>query len=95
MSRNEEPVKALDEHVETASLSDKRNVAVIDSGDYSGASKKTDPAEIALVRKLDIRIMVYTNLNTNFQSLMRRTANPMGDVLPQLPRSQRLAASSP
>lgn len=27
-------------------------------GDYSGAVKKTDPAEIALVRKLDFRIMV-------------------------------------
>lgn len=26
-------------------------------GDYSGATKKTDPAEIALVKKLDIRIM--------------------------------------
>jgi hypothetical protein len=25
--------------------------------DYSGAAKKTDPAEIKLVRKLDIRIM--------------------------------------
>ncbi|KAK0367962.1 hypothetical protein CLIM01_14679 [Colletotrichum limetticola] len=28
------------------------------SGDYSGAHEKTDPAEIALVRKLDRRIMV-------------------------------------
>lgn len=27
-------------------------------GDYSGALAKTDPAEIALVRKLDFRIMV-------------------------------------
>jgi hypothetical protein len=27
------------------------------SGDYSGAVAKTDPAEIALVRKLDFRIM--------------------------------------
>lgn len=26
-------------------------------GDYSGAVEKTDPAEIALVRKLDMRIM--------------------------------------
>jgi hypothetical protein len=26
-------------------------------GDYSGAVAKTDPAEIALVRKLDMRIM--------------------------------------
>lgn len=28
------------------------------SGDYSGAGEKTDPVEIALVRKLDRRIMV-------------------------------------
>lgn len=27
------------------------------AGDYSGAAKKTDPEEIALVRKLDYRIM--------------------------------------
>lgn len=27
-------------------------------GDYSGAVAKSDPAEIALVRKLDFRIMV-------------------------------------
>jgi len=28
------------------------------NGDYSGAAKKTDPAEIKLVRKLDRMIMV-------------------------------------
>lgn len=28
------------------------------SGDYSGASAKTDPDEIRLVKKLDLRIMV-------------------------------------
>lgn len=28
-----------------------------DGADYSGAIAKTDPAEIALVRKLDMRIM--------------------------------------
>jgi hypothetical protein len=31
-------------------------------GDYSGAAAKTDPAEIALVRKLDRRIMVLFHL---------------------------------
>ncbi|KXH36603.1 hypothetical protein CNYM01_01499 [Colletotrichum nymphaeae SA-01] len=31
------------------------------SGDYSGAHEKTDPAEIALVRKLDRRIMLDRN----------------------------------
>lgn len=29
-------------------------------GDYSGAAEKTDPVEIALVRKLDRMIMVGT-----------------------------------
>lgn len=32
--------------------------AVVTGGDYSGAVAKTDPAEIALVRKLDRMIMV-------------------------------------
>jgi hypothetical protein len=31
-------------------------------GDYSGAAAKTDPAEIALVRKLDRRIMVLFHM---------------------------------
>lgn len=31
---------------------------VTQRGDYSGAAAKTDPAEIALVRKLDRMIMV-------------------------------------
>lgn len=33
-------------------------------GDYSGAAAKSDPAEIALVRKLDFRIMVRDLLLT-------------------------------
>lgn len=32
--------------------------AAVEDGDYSGAAKKSDPAEIALVRKLDRMIMV-------------------------------------
>lgn len=32
--------------------------SVTQGGDYSGAAAKTDPAEIALVRKLDRMIMV-------------------------------------
>jgi len=31
--------------------------ATLDGADYSGAIAKTDPAEIALVRKLDMRVM--------------------------------------
>ncbi|KAJ4349221.1 hypothetical protein N0V95_004757 [Ascochyta clinopodiicola] len=36
---------------------DSQGILVADGADYSGAIAKTDPAEIALVRKLDIRIM--------------------------------------
>jgi hypothetical protein len=42
--------------VETASQDGKAGKP-IDGGDYSGAVAKTDPAEIALVKKLDSRIM--------------------------------------
>jgi hypothetical protein len=31
--------------------------AALDGADYTGAIGKTDPAEIALVRKLDMRVM--------------------------------------
>ena len=50
------------EHVETLSIATK-NDKDMDSepiepkGDYSGATKKTDPLEIKLVRKLDRRIL--------------------------------------
>ncbi|KAL5439227.1 hypothetical protein PMIN07_010712 [Paraphaeosphaeria minitans] len=36
---------------------DAKSSAAVEGGDYSGAATKTDPAEIALVRKLDFRIM--------------------------------------
>ena len=36
---------------------DSRSNALPTGADYSGAVAKTDPAEIALVRKLDMRIM--------------------------------------
>jgi hypothetical protein len=35
---------------------------VLESADYTGAQAKTDPAEIALVKKLDWRLMVSTFL---------------------------------
>ena len=38
------------------SIADARRIAAED-GDYSGAVAKTDQKEIALVRKLDLRIM--------------------------------------
>jgi hypothetical protein len=34
-----------------------KNEGLVTGGDYSGAVAKTDPAEIALVRKLDMRVM--------------------------------------
>jgi hypothetical protein len=37
--------------------SDSKNNDTIQAGDYSGAVAKADPAEVALVRKLDMRIM--------------------------------------
>ena len=36
---------------------DEKHIESGGEGDYSGAVKKTDPEEIKLVRKLDIRIM--------------------------------------
>ena len=33
--------------------------AALENADYTGAEAKTDPAEIALVRKIDWRLMVW------------------------------------
>jgi hypothetical protein len=55
---NREKETDVDDHVEAASFNEKKDVAALEKGDYSGAVAKSDPAEIALVRKLDIRIMV-------------------------------------
>ena len=56
---NSDLEKNSSQHVDNVSLSDKdmKTEAPIASGDYSGAAAKTDPAEIALVRKLDYRVM--------------------------------------
>jgi hypothetical protein len=40
-----------------SSEKDIKTDAPVEGADYSGAVAKTDPAEIALVRKLDMRIM--------------------------------------
>jgi hypothetical protein len=40
-----------------SSEKDFKTDAPVEGADYSGAVAKTDPAEIALVRKLDMRIM--------------------------------------
>ncbi len=65
-------------------------------GDYSGAVAKSDPAEIALVRKLDKTIMVPKFYCPSLRaSQADKTAYPLGDVLPQLLGSKRSPASSP
>ena len=43
--------------IEDFSSSEKDAKAGVQGGDYSGAAEKTDPKEIALVKKLDYRIM--------------------------------------
>lgn len=45
---------AIATHMEDTAIN---NDEKIKQGDYSGAVQKTDKAEIALVRKLDMRIM--------------------------------------
>lgn len=53
--------KPQDELVELASVNsnrgDKEILQTAPTADYSGASKKTDPDEIRLVRKLDLYIL--------------------------------------
>lgn len=46
-------------HMDDVVLDEKdlKSSGVVEGADYSGAVAKTDPAEIALVRKLDYRIM--------------------------------------
>jgi hypothetical protein len=46
-------------HVDDVASSEKdfKTDGPVEGADYSGAVAKTDPAEIALVRKLDYRIM--------------------------------------
>jgi hypothetical protein len=68
--------------------SDKHVVA--QNADYTGAEAKTDPAEIALVRKIDWRLMVCIHLlfclafEAGKIRVNVRTADTMHHVLPQL-----------
>jgi len=54
-------MKPQDELVELASVNSNRDyketMQTAPTADYSGASKKTDPEEIRLVRKLDVHIL--------------------------------------
>jgi hypothetical protein len=54
LSKEKSNITQHDEDVEIAKSNEYEPEQV---GDYSGAVEKSDPAEIALVRKLDLRIM--------------------------------------
>lgn len=61
------------EHVEVSSIGSRdpkyvHGETVSPRGDYSGASEKTDPAEIALVKKLDRRLIVSTKVGSLFSA---------------------------
>jgi len=57
--RNADLEKNSSLHVDDVASSDKdlKTDVPVDGADYTGAVAKSDPAEIALVRKLDYRIM--------------------------------------
>ena len=55
-SRDIDP-KPVDNFVEMSQGDTEKNGVLREGADYSGAVKKTSPEEIALVRKLDLRIM--------------------------------------
>lgn len=61
MDAKEQPItrdeKSIKLHEEKAELNDVKP-AILENADYTGAEAKTDPVEIALVRKIDWRLMV-------------------------------------
>lgn len=57
---------------------------ILENADYTGAEAKTDPAEIALVRKIDWRLMVTYSRNTLSNFTDETIAYVMYDVLPKL-----------
>jgi hypothetical protein len=69
MASREKPTLAHDNDPRVFEEEDAgKPVPIIDKVDYSGAYEKTDPKEIALVKKLDRWIMV------RFESLLSPTA---------------------
>lgn len=70
-------------------------VPIVEKADWSGAHEKTDPKEIALVRKLDRWIMVSIGWSSFCQYITNSSpANAMEHVLAELSRSQRNCPSS-
>lgn len=51
--------KSIKHYEENSVLKDVKP-GVLENADYAGAEAKTDPVEIALVRKIDWRLMVWT-----------------------------------
>jgi hypothetical protein len=51
---DEKSTKRFEESIELRDV----KPAALENADYTGAEAKTDPAEIALVRKIDWRLMV-------------------------------------
>jgi hypothetical protein len=59
---DEKSTKRFEESIELRDV----KPAVLENADYTGAEAKTDPAEIALVRKIDWRLMVRVEYDSNF-----------------------------
>jgi hypothetical protein len=89
-------------HLEDKTELGSDKLAVAQNADYTGAEAKTDPAEIALVKKIDWRLMVrmhpptalYCNLIVEAGKIPWSLANVyaadiMCHVLPQLRRPKR------
>lgn len=54
--------KAVSDHLEKTSYVEESLKPTLENVDHTGAVAKTDPVEIALVRKIDWRLMVRSNL---------------------------------
>lgn len=65
MDAKQQPIthdeKSTRQFDEKADLEHVKQGGVLENADYTGAEAKTDPAEIALVRKIDWRLMVRLN----------------------------------
>lgn len=80
--QDEKPARNFEKHPEFGL--EKTPSAVIEDSDYTGAEAKTDPAEIALVRKIDWRLMVRIIACGWDERIDRNLAHAMHDVFPQL-----------
>lgn len=83
-------------HVEKSSFAEESLKPALPNADHTGAAAKTDPAEIALVRKIDWRLMVCLHLRSNHVRALSETllANAVHHVLSQLRGPKRDCASS-